>query len=129
MKQFYRVLQIVLPALALCAALGGIGTQDTLAASHSPFASQTATGRSCPPTIAYGLTGRWVRVVQTTLNTNGWRDPNGQQLVVDGQFGPKTLFVVRNFQSIYAPPADGIVGPQTWNALGSCNTGMDGILV
>jgi peptidoglycan hydrolase-like protein with peptidoglycan-binding domain len=75
---------------------------------------------ACPPTIAYGSTGQWVKDLQNTLNNDGWRDPNGKKLVVDGIFGSNTLFVVRNFQSIYAPPADGIVGPKTWHALQYC---------
>lgn len=75
---------------------------------------------ACPPTISEGSTGQWVKDLQNTLNNDGWRDPNGKKLVVDGIFGSLTLFVVRNFQSIYAPPADGIVGPHTWHALGYC---------
>ena len=38
-------------------------------------------------------------------------------LVVDGDFGPLTDTAVRNFQSVFLPPDDGIVGPVTWHAL------------
>jgi len=120
MKRFFRLLQIVLLAFTLCTAVVGVVAPDALAASHSTSASPTLTPRSCPPTIAYGSTGHWVKVLQTTLNNDGWRDPKGKKLVVDGIFGSNTLFAVRNFQSIYAPPADGIVGPKTWHALGYC---------
>lgn len=124
MKPFYRTLQIALLALALCVALVGVVAQDAFAASNSTLASHQSARSSCPPTIANGSTGHWVKVLQATLNFDGWRDPNGRKLAVDGRFGPKTLFAVKNFQSIYAPPADGIVGPKTWRALGYCHTGI-----
>lgn len=38
-------------------------------------------------------------------------------ITVDGVFGPQTEAAVRDFQSRFAPPEDGIVGPLTWHAL------------
>lgn len=38
-------------------------------------------------------------------------------LVVDGDFGPLTEASVREFQDVFLPPSDGIVGPETWHAL------------
>lgn len=35
----------------------------------------------------------------------------------DGFFGPLTEAAVRQVQSVFIPPADGIVGPQTWHML------------
>lgn len=58
-------------------------------------------------TVQQGDTGEAVRAVQTLL----------ADLVVDGDFGPLTDAAVREFQSMFAPPADGIVGPVTWHAL------------
>lgn len=58
-------------------------------------------------TVQQGDTGEAVRAVQTLL----------ADLVVDGDFGPLTDTAVREFQSMFAPPADGIVGPETWHAL------------
>ncbi|WP_194411343.1 peptidoglycan-binding domain-containing protein [Microbacterium cremeum] len=58
-------------------------------------------------TVRLGDTGEAVRALQTLL----------ADLAVDGAFGPLTDAAVREFQSMFAPPADGIVGPVTWHAL------------
>jgi len=36
-----------------------------------------------------------------------------------GYFGKLTLAAVKAFQTVFAPPSDGIVGPKTWLALHS----------
>lgn len=86
----------------------------------SAIADNASIHAACPPTIRQGSTGPWVKNLQQRLNDWGWRDQDGKPLVVDGVFGSRTTFVVKNFQSIYAPPADGIVGPNTWKALNYC---------
>lgn len=58
-------------------------------------------------TVSQGDHGDAVRAVQTLVGN----------LVVDGDFGPLTDTAVRNFQSVFLPPDDGIVGPVTWHAL------------
>ena len=63
------------------------------------------------PTIQNGNKGSRVRMLQGLLIA--WR----YNVAVDGVFGPKTEAAVRSFQSKYAKPSDGIVGPITWNAL------------
>lgn len=55
-----------------------------------------------------GDSGEAVRAVQTLV-------PGG--LAVDGSFGPLTETAVRDFQSMFAPPSNGVVGPITWHAL------------
>jgi peptidoglycan hydrolase-like protein with peptidoglycan-binding domain len=63
-------------------------------------------------TIALGATGDTVRRLQRALR----RSPN-LDVVVDGNFGPKTEAAVKGFQQGAGLFVDGIVGPMTWAAL------------
>lgn len=56
-------------------------------------------------------TGQDVRTVQYLLTAHG------QNLTVDGIFGPLTRAGVKAFQSSHGLSADGVVGPLTWPAL------------
>ncbi|MBS1905897.1 MAG: peptidoglycan-binding protein [Actinobacteria bacterium] len=58
-------------------------------------------------TVQQGSTGEPVKALQSLLSG----------LTVDGVFGPLTDAAVRDFQSKFAPPADGVVGPITWHDL------------
>jgi GH25 family lysozyme M1 (1,4-beta-N-acetylmuramidase)/lysozyme family protein len=64
-------------------------------------------------TVKYGNFGLAVRVLQELLNKNGFNcgTPNGV-------FGKKTLDAVIAFQKSKGLTPDGIVGTQTWSALG-----------
>jgi peptidoglycan hydrolase-like protein with peptidoglycan-binding domain len=64
------------------------------------------------PTISPGATGNTVRRLQRALR----RTPD-LDLVVDGQFGPKTEDAVKQFQQGAGLVMDGVVGPLTWAAL------------
>lgn len=64
------------------------------------------------PTIALGATGTVVRRAQRALR----RTPN-LGVVVDGTFGAATQAAVKEFQQGEGLTPDGIVGPQTWQAL------------
>lgn len=59
-------------------------------------------------TVRSGDHGEAVKAVQTLV-------PGG--LAVDGSFGPATEAAVREFQSMFSPPVDGVVGPLTWHVL------------
>ncbi|MGB4630187.1 MAG: peptidoglycan-binding protein [Propionicimonas sp.] len=58
-------------------------------------------------TVGPGDNGEAVRAAQCLL----------QDVVVDGVFGLATQAAVRAFQEVFLPPSDGVVGPQTWQAL------------
>jgi murein L,D-transpeptidase YcbB/YkuD len=78
------------------------------------------TWRSLIVTVRQGSVGPAVRAVQDQINFRNNKD--GRTLIVDGIFGPKTAAAVKAFQramSIEVPrfAVDGIVGPQTWQAL------------
>lgn len=61
--------------------------------------------------LQQGSSGGAVKILQVALNGAGY------SLVGDGIFGPLTDSAVRRFQSDRGLQVDGIVGPQTWNAL------------
>jgi len=71
-----------------------------------------------PPVLRRGSRGSAVRDLQTRLNA--WliaSRPGLEQLVVDGDFGSRTLAVVRSFQQSQGLTVDGVVGPRTWAQL------------
>ena len=79
-----------------------------------------ATWRALVVTVQRGSTGPAVRAVQDQINFRNLR--NGHTLNVDGIFGANTATAVRAFQRAMAAEipgfgVDGIVGPQTWQAL------------
>ncbi len=63
------------------------------------------------PTYSIGASGENVASMQAMLNAHG------AALTVDGDFGPGTQSAVSNFQSAHGLSVDGVVGPQTWEAV------------
>ena len=63
------------------------------------------------PLTRKGATGHPVRTLQHLLRERG------QNVTVDGIFGPQTEGAVRAFQQQKGLAVDGIVGPQTWAAV------------
>jgi peptidoglycan hydrolase-like protein with peptidoglycan-binding domain len=124
-----RSLQYLLNARGAKLAVDGQFGPKTKAAviafqrSHGLVASGVVgagTWRSLIVTVRLGSRGPAVRAVQDQINFRNLR--NGRTLVVDGIFGPKTAAAVRAFQQamsfgIHGFAVDGIVGPQTWQAL------------
>jgi len=65
--------------------------------------------------LKMGATGMLVEALQRTLNERMKPSPD---LGVDGDFGPMTESTVIEFQKAKGLEATGIVGPETWEALG-----------
>lgn len=63
------------------------------------------------PTVSIGQTSERVRTIQYLLRARGYL------ITVDGVFGSGTQSTVRSFQSSKGLSVEGIVGPQTWEAL------------
>ena len=63
------------------------------------------------PVVKSGSNGHPVKTLQHLLRARG------QNVVVDGVFGPQTETAVKAFQGSKGLTADGIVGPVTWPAL------------
>jgi hypothetical protein len=81
---------------------------DVVPAGIAPLSAGT------PPFPGYcslGSVGTAVRQAQQRLSDRGWT------IDVDGEFGPQADAVVRAFQSNKQLEVDGVVGPQTWDAL------------
>ncbi len=73
------------------------------------------------PTLRIGARGPAVVILQTALNKAlpAARPP----LVPDGAFGPATRNRVIEFQRLRKLTPDGVVGANTWAALGSAAVG------
>jgi peptidoglycan hydrolase-like protein with peptidoglycan-binding domain len=63
------------------------------------------------PLVRRGARDHPVRTLQQLLRARG------QNIAVDGIFGPQTDAAVRAFQGSKGLAVDGIVGPNTWSAL------------
>ena len=128
-KATVRSLQYLLNANGAKLAVDGVFGAKTKAAvvafQHKKGLPATgvvraATWRSLVVTVHRGSTGPAVRAVQDQINFRNLT--GGRTLTVDGLFGPKTEASVRAFQKAMAAEVsgfrvDGIVGPQTWEAL------------
>ena len=62
--------------------------------------------------VSQGSNGQAVRAVQVLL-----RNKYGYNITVDGDFDPQTANAVKDFQSMHNLSVDGIVSPNTWQAL------------
>lgn len=82
------------------------------------------------PVLKKGSSGQCVKAAQYMLNQ--WMSSknisvvyNGQTMFnvsVDGQYGPRTVAVVKKFQAYYKLGVDGSIGKNTWTNLQYCTT-------
>lgn len=68
-------------------------------------------------TVKEDYTGNDVLLLQRLLAADHWTDENGNNLILDGEFGPHTAHALRNFQKFHDLQADAIAGPLTWQAI------------
>jgi peptidoglycan hydrolase-like protein with peptidoglycan-binding domain len=88
-------------------------SDPTRAAAGSAFPPLTpATGPLPTPELRTGAFGETVRRLQRALRREGLYPG-----AIDGSFGGGTASAVRAFQRRVGLPADGVVGPRTWEAL------------
>ena len=64
-----------------------------------------------------GSKGEQVKTIQRILYAMGYKDQNGKALSIDGDFGSKTDYALRSFQTANKLAADGFCGSATWSAL------------
>lgn len=94
---------------------GHLGIYAPAPGSGTPAPAPAPAATSSRPTLSRGAIGDHVHYLQSLLNR---AYPAYSRLVVDGDFGPATESVVREFQRRAGLPVDGIVGPATWLRLG-----------
>ncbi|MGZ8736273.1 MAG: peptidoglycan-binding protein [Nocardioides sp.] len=104
-----------------------VGTPNPAFMAQRPFSIQATAaapvmptptnGDSTRPILSQGSTGPDVAYLQQRLNAHG------ASLIADGVFGQMTTAAVQVFQSTHGLPVDGVVGPMTWNALGTVAVG------
>lgn len=90
------------------------GAVQSFQTSHGLIADGIVGNATWPQliiTVAVGASNPAVSAVQSQLHARIARP------TVDGIFGPETDGVVRDFQQAAGLVVDGIVGPNTWNAL------------
>ena len=99
----------------------GETTWNRIFSIYSDMVNSTNPPNQAPvyPGIAIGLgaSGQDVLNIQEALNTVGMEYPSIPILVEDGIFGIRTSEAVVRFQELFGLDADGVVGPNTWNAL------------
>lgn len=82
--------------------------------------NNTVAVRDYPGTpVTSGSTGANVLYIQSLLNGISDVFRSIPKLSADGIYGAKTAAAVKQFQRIFGLSADGVVGPVTWNRLGS----------
>jgi len=90
-------------------------TSKIARAVYDHFEPVAVAASNQPTELRQGANGELVQALQRTLNARAKPSPD---LSVDGDFGPGTETAVKKFQSSQNLEASGIVGPETFKALG-----------
>ena len=61
--------------------------------------------------VRQGSSGKMAKMCQQQINLIA-----GQGVTEDGDFGPQSVAALKNVQAVLQVPADGVCGPQTWQA-------------
>lgn len=69
------------------------------------------------PVLIKGDNGGYVKTLQRLLKQLGYKDQNGKVLNVDGDFGSKTYYALKQYQKAKKLAVDGKCGPATWEML------------
>lgn len=104
-------------------AVVSVGAVNAPVASAKPIPWNYSICLSRQPTLSMTVNSQHpcVKILQRKLNNVYHVKP---RVVTDGIFGQKTKKAVKQFQALKNLTQDGIVGPQTWNALlGDYNPG------
>lgn len=84
---------------------------------NSAVAPMTYKGNEGDNVLRHGEKNESIRQLQDILNNFGYRDKDGRALREDGGFGDRTKEAVQAYQQAHGLKADGVVGPQTLEAL------------
>lgn len=141
MKKIKRVLAIAVAAAALLGGGAASAQVSAVATQTAPLptaATYAAVLPKCEHTTLYAAGTMYARRVPTTPASNrncrlvqGDTYPGAVKTLqralggcegfyrgdMDGSFGPMTKAALQDFQSVFAPPADGWYGPKTHNKI------------
>ncbi len=90
---------------------------DARATAPQQVPHMQSQGPAAAALLATGMRGPEVMQLQETLSRFGHLDSQGRALTKDGDFGPHTQQAVQAYQQAHGLRADGVVGPQTLEAL------------
>lgn len=99
--------------------VGALRPKEAFQVREPLHGSQTPVGGREPAStlLREGSQGSTVQTLQSQLNLLGITDARGRALSEDSQFGPRTAQAVEAFQKANGLKVDGVVGPQTRQAL------------
>lgn len=82
-----------------------------------PVPTPAPSGSISMPTLKKGDKKDEVTILQLMLNDLGFRDQNGDLLVIDGSAGGKTIYALNAFKKSVKMQADSICDEATWSAI------------